>query len=239
MYCCVIWSHSPLKNAPLSKTWVPQVWDSSWPWEKFPPPCLESFHSLIYWINRSCHKKWQCPYQIGWLGSMENLSLGLPLASWSLSNWNPVWGTSSPSIIWWLGMEVHWQACAMPDVSYLIFPPLTASYSWRLLILIVVRVVTHPTLWTSFPSWLPLPLCNKLSVFALFLGTFFTSTNYATGMQVVVTLATQTTLMECYGQLSFILDSNIMAICSVDNAMLLTDSAIFDKIASPLAACNG
>ena len=78
----------------------------------------------------------------------------------------------------------------------------------------------------------------------LFLGAFFTSTNYATGAQIVISLAIQTTLVEHYGQWSFILYLNDSAISSIDNvihhaAMLLTDSKIFGKITSLLTARDG
>ena len=48
---------------------------------------------------------------MGWLGSMGNFSLGLPLVSQPLANWNTVWQTSSPSFVWQLRVEIHWQAC--------------------------------------------------------------------------------------------------------------------------------
>ena len=78
----------------------------------------------------------------------------------------------------------------------------------------------------------------------LFLGAFFTFTNYAAMVQVVVTPATLTTLVEYYGQHSFILYSNSMAISSVNDVihhfvMLLTDGAFFGKLATFLVAYDG
>ena len=59
-------------------------------------------------------------------------------------------------------------------------------------------------LLTSYLSWSKLPQWNELPGSALVLGTLFTSTNYITGAPVVVSLATHTTWMDCYGQWSFI-----------------------------------
>ena len=57
---------------------------------------------------------------------------------------------------------------------------------------------------TSFLSLLPSPPCDKLTRFTLLVGLdLILSTIYVIGAQVVVSLATQASLVECYGWWSF------------------------------------
>ena len=77
--------------------------------------------------------------------------LGLPQASKISSNWTTVWQESSPLIVWQLGWRpVSRPISTMPDIFYRITPPLTAGSSWRLLILVVIRVITHSTFLNHF-----------------------------------------------------------------------------------------
>ena len=168
------------------------------------------------------------------LARVHGESIPWSSTSWTLSDWNPVWGTSLTLIFWQLGVEVCWQACKylarhiLPHLPYI-----DCQLYLETLHSHIIRVITQPTLWTSFSSQSPLPPCNKI------LGVFFTSTNYATGVH--ISLETQMTLLEHYGQWSFIFNfeqwGNLLCQwCNLPQCHAACRQHNFCKIPSLLAA---
>ena len=124
-------------------------------------------------------------------------------------------------------MEVHWQAYEYHDRCILPHLPSTdcqlcleAPHSHH-------HQGYHPSNFVNlFPVLVAITPKQQLLGFMLCLGAFLTSTNYVTGVQVVVPHSWNIMV----NGLSFVNDAIHHAV------MLLTDSAIFGKIASLLAA---
>ena len=132
----------------------------------------------------------------------------------------------------------------MPDIFYLISPPLTASSAWRLFILIVIRIITYPTFMNLFFVLItiaPMQWTPRFSASYWWSLHLYQLCNQGTSSSILCN-RNHTCRVLWSMAFHFWICLNDIAIHSVNYAicfadMLLTESAILRKITSLLVAC--
>ena len=136
---------------------------------------------------------------------MGNLSLGHPLASWSLYDWNQLWRTTLPFL--WQRLVTS-SAISVTSFSFyssaLLEDFSSSSSSW-----------SSPSRCsgTSCLTHLPSPHCDVLTRFMLLVSLKLISfISYTKGTQAVITLATMTALAGWNGQVYFVCLNSLPAL---------------------------